>query len=288
MSRREGTLYARMGLQLVHHHRAVEAGESAMGVYMFCVLYSRLNELDGDVPRAVAERCWTGNVRTNQRLLRRLCQVGLLRKSASEDGGYTVLGYAEFNETREGISERLAKTRARVTRYRGVSNAVVPVSVSVSDLNIQEGSESQAPPAPPSAESAPPFPQTPPPAPRPIGPAVGGMSPPPADVELDDDLRARCFAAGVRMATKADVAALLDHARDKGRMSADWRAALVAWVRRSPQFERAGNPGFTKPDSPKNATPGAKATAAMLRKRDATEAAQPDVDIAEMLSKFGT
>jgi hypothetical protein len=108
------------------------------------------------------------------------------------------------------------------------------------------------------------------------------------DVELDDDLRARCFAAGVRMATKADVAALLDHARDKGRMSADWKSALVAWIRRSPQFERPPGLGPPARDAPKNATPGAKATATLCRKLDATEAVQPDVDIAEMLSKLGT
>jgi hypothetical protein len=152
MSRREGTLYARLGLQLVHHHRAVMAGEEAMGVYAFLVMYSRLEQLDGFVPRVIAERCWSGDVKSNRRRLETLVSSGLI---IERDDGWMVISFAEFNDTKAEIAESRAKVRERVTRYRRVTDANVPVYVYISDQiseekktsEVLEGGESERGPA---------------------------------------------------------------------------------------------------------------------------------------------
>lgn len=115
-----------------------------MGLYLFCVLYSRLNELDGFIPLEAALRGWSGNLGENRARLKTLCshRVGYLRRV---DHGYEIEKYSDFNETkaeikvrRESSNERKKKHRLKVER---VPNASVTVSdsVSVSDLRSPEG-----------------------------------------------------------------------------------------------------------------------------------------------------
>jgi hypothetical protein len=299
MSRREGTLYARMGLQLVHHHRAIEVGEAAMGVYSFCVMYSRLEELDGFVPVAAAERCWSGNVELNRERISQLCKAGLL---IALPHGFSVVNFAEFNETKAEIHENRRKTKARVTRYRAVTtppcNAFVPVSVSVSDLQSKEDPESQAPP---------------PPQPEPITAvrASGAAG-----------FAAESWIDGVRSVTSGRPTLAPWERRDIEAQALDRPpdADPVAWghsegaafakrqhaCRPPPQVTARnylawvgdGRPGpfdrtlatMRQPDTP-NAAPSAKATAAMLRKRDAVaplSAAEAAQRASEALDRLGS
>lgn len=115
MKRPKGTLYACLGLQLVHHRRAIAAGEAPMGVYAFLVMYSRLEELDGMVPTDVAERCWTGDRKANKKRLDVLVRVGLLVR---HDAKFEILGFEEFNEMRSTIDERRGSDRARKREER--------------------------------------------------------------------------------------------------------------------------------------------------------------------------
>ncbi len=129
--RKEG-LHARVGLQLVAHQGALVAGEEAMGLYMFCVIYSRSNELDGFVPLEAAERGWTGNLDGNRARLKTLCsrRVGFLKRV---DDGYEIQKYADFNETKADIAERRAGGRKRQNKHRDEMSRVTDALVTVSD-----------------------------------------------------------------------------------------------------------------------------------------------------------
>ncbi len=146
--RREG-LHARIGLQLVHHQAPALAGEAAMGVWTFCTIYSRLNELDGFVPQSVAERCWSGNVKANRAHLLKLCSVAVGLASAASHPtlgpGFLMLKYAEFNETKAEIQERRSGNRSRQEKYREslsrVTNALVTDSDSDSGSSVSDLSD---------------------------------------------------------------------------------------------------------------------------------------------------
>jgi hypothetical protein len=150
--KRDG-LFAKMGLQLVSHQGALVAGEAAMGLYMYCLLYSRTNELDGFVPTEAAERGWGGDVDANRSRLQTLCSERV-RYMRRVEHGYQVEKYSEFNETKAEVAKRRAETKSRVSKLRArsvtrytavtstVTNAFVPVSdsvsVSVSSLSSPE------------------------------------------------------------------------------------------------------------------------------------------------------
>ncbi len=152
--RKDGTLHARVGLQLVHHQSASTAGEAAMGLYTFCILYSRLNELDGFIPLKVAERGWSGDVKANRAHLKTLAipsvalLISMIHPLLGE--GFLVIKYEDFNETKAEISKRREAARSKKQGQRkGVSPgtgigtdpprpSVVPDSDSVSDSEISD------------------------------------------------------------------------------------------------------------------------------------------------------
>jgi hypothetical protein len=250
--KRENVLYARFGLQLVSHPGALAAKEDAMGLYVFCMLYSRTHELDGKCPRDAAEMGWSGDRKANRRRLQLLCspQVGYMRET---EDGYEILKFAEFNETKADIEERRAKTRERVgrhrnacvtppgtsdvTRYRpvteGVSNAFVPVSVSVS----LSGSDQDLDPDRARAEPAPRAPETP--GGAFVAAASSSETPAPDDILITPEIEANCVMAGAPKPTKAHVVAMLASARGKRKVSHDWGAELVSWMCREPSFSRS-------------------------------------------------
>jgi hypothetical protein len=159
VAKKRGGLFAKVGLQLVHHQAPAIAGEAAMGLWTFLTLYSRLNELDGFVPLRIAERGWSGDVKANRAHLKTLSipsvalLISMLHPLLGE--GFLVLKYEEFNETKADIADRRARGNARVqknrngdvTRYNsvtgGVTNALLPVSDSVS-VSSESSSESDA------------------------------------------------------------------------------------------------------------------------------------------------
>ncbi len=167
VKKRDG-LFAKVGLQLVTHQGAMMAGEAAMGLWTFLTLYSRLHELDGFVPQQIAERGWGGGLRANRNLLKRLSSPSVNLVSSSSHPllgpGFIVLKYEEFNDTKADVADRRARTNARVqqfrngdvTRYKGVTrdvtsgvtNAFVPVSVSISDVVVSSDPDPDLPPAP--------------------------------------------------------------------------------------------------------------------------------------------
>jgi hypothetical protein len=213
---------------------------------------------------------------------RRAIAVELVKVGMLEERGdaYYPRNYLEKNRKGKEIREQQDMETARKAAYRKrlldkkvtresrgcPASPSVCVSLSVSD-SVSEGEPERESGVVALA-----------PVPRPLGPSVGGMTYPPETIELDDDIRQRCFSGGVRMATKDDVRAMLDYARDRGRTSADWKAALVGWIRKAPQFERKPAFGDNRQVSP-NATPGAKATAALIRRRDSTPAEPAPLDL---------
>lgn len=136
--RRDG-LYARFGLQLEHHQGALNAGEAAMGLYAYCVIFSRLNELDGFVPTKAAERGWSGDFVANRERLELLCSdaVGYMAKV---DGGYRILKYEEFNQTKADIEEDRKSARDRMRSVRANSRRTSAEHVSNKQRTCRERS----------------------------------------------------------------------------------------------------------------------------------------------------
>ncbi len=241
-AKKRNDLFAKMGLQLVHHQAPTLAGEAAMGLYTFCLLYSRLNELDGFIPLKLAERGWSGDVKANRAHLKTLAipSVALLIEMVHPHlgHGFLVCKYEEFNETKMEIAERRTSTKARVrksraanvTRYMAVTssvtNAFVPVSDSLSVLGMvsSEGVQGETPPptTPVSAFVA----------------GASGSTPPPAEIPVTPDLEAACVMAGAPKPTRSDVQLMLTHAHGKGKRSRDWPREVVAWMLRQKSYDR--------------------------------------------------
>lgn len=149
-----GELFAKLGLNLVSHQSSTLLGEATMGLYTFCVLYSRLHELDGVVPKHIAERGWSGDVEANRKHLEGLCSERVLFCTRLPNGDYFIEKFSEWNETKKQIAERRTAIKTRKSKYlekvRGTrSERVPPVSVSVSvkslSLNKDEVEEPVAP-----------------------------------------------------------------------------------------------------------------------------------------------
>ena len=159
MARRE-CFFARFGLQLVHHQACAVAGEGAMGLYHFMVEYSRLNELDGFVPRSICERGWSGKAIQNRKRIETLLSPGVgfivPHRHDRLGDGYMILKYDEFNDLKAEIDARRQTSRVRkarfdakkrntknadVTRYSPVPSLSLSVSLSEKDPLATEATE---------------------------------------------------------------------------------------------------------------------------------------------------
>lgn len=143
MAAKKREIYARFGVQLITNERSFIAGPDAMGVYAFCVMWTRKEQRDGFVPELVALSAWGGERRENAKRLERLVSCGYLERA---DGGFRVSKYEEHNDTvadievaREAARVRKGKSRVGhtsghgdVTRDSRVRHAEVPISISIS------------------------------------------------------------------------------------------------------------------------------------------------------------
>jgi hypothetical protein len=141
MAAKKREIYARFGVQLITNERSFVAGPDAMGVYAFCVMWTRKEQRDGFVPELVALSAWGGERKENAKRLDRLVGCGYLERV---DGGFRVAKYEEHNDTVADIetareAARLRKDKSRhtsghgdVTRDGRVSHAEVPISISIS------------------------------------------------------------------------------------------------------------------------------------------------------------
>ena len=99
---------------------------SALGVWLAALCYSRLHELDGFCPTEALQGY------AGERVIRDLLDVGLIAR-AEQDGlaGVVVVNYAEFNETKSDIDDRLQRDRIRKDRVsfpRGIRSDSHPHS----------------------------------------------------------------------------------------------------------------------------------------------------------------
>jgi hypothetical protein len=87
---------------------------AAPATWTWMVLYSRKAELDGFVPGEALRLAGRGE-EAARRDVAVLLEVGLVETT---DGGWRVLRYEEWNETREEIASRREATRTRVRNWR--------------------------------------------------------------------------------------------------------------------------------------------------------------------------
>lgn len=242
-------IFAKIDVELRDHERITGAllhdvpmewrgavRSAMLGLFTWCLLYGQAKRLEeGLIARATVHGALNGD---QGFIASQLVEVGLLEEFETH---YRIRNYAkknrigsEIDAARQLNRDRVAASRAKkkddcnasviITGNTEVARAYELHSLSLSPSNSLSGS-SGGEPERGAAQ------------PRPMGPAVGAMSPPPDTIELDADVLGRCAIAGLRAPTANDVANLLEHARDKGRLSADWKAALVAWVRHKARFE---------------------------------------------------
>lgn len=104
---------ARVGVEIPKHERMLmipRGGQraAALGVWLVATCFSRERELDGFCPAEALD----GYARPES--LQNLISVGLFAESEKNGvRGYTVVKFAEFNETKDEITSRLEKDRAR-------------------------------------------------------------------------------------------------------------------------------------------------------------------------------
>ena len=129
--------YVCIDVDYAEHARFQATGdlEAAAGTWLRCLAHSRGQEQDGLVTAGWLRRTFA----TNYDRVEELVRVGLLK--LREDGNYEIHAYAPRNQTREMLDEDRTATRERVrqwrrsegpkrpdvTRYKGVTNAVVTI-----------------------------------------------------------------------------------------------------------------------------------------------------------------
>jgi hypothetical protein len=117
-------IFAKLDVSVYSHRRFVEAGFEAVGYWALILAYLRHQESgDGFLASALigvplgagCERCLP--------LCEKLVSVGLFRKV---EGGYLFVNYAEKNETKDEIAQRIEATRERKARSRRSALSRVP------------------------------------------------------------------------------------------------------------------------------------------------------------------
>lgn len=160
MSGPKSGLFAKVDLSWKAHPKALRAGAEARDLWLWCLLYTREYELDGFVPLEAMRTSWSLDWKCNAE---KLVEVGLMVES---EGGYSLTGYDQKNETKEEIDRRRELTKKRVQRFRQVAsgnasvthhvthpcNATVPDSDSDSDLSEGESEGGALAPEPTKAE----------------------------------------------------------------------------------------------------------------------------------------
>lgn len=106
-------IYAKVDVKLRDHDRANRAAE-AMSTWLWGLLYTREQELDGFVPESALRGAWVGE-KMAKRHAEKLCSVGLWQPA---DGGWKVARYADKNETKQEVADRRAFERDRKQKAR--------------------------------------------------------------------------------------------------------------------------------------------------------------------------
>lgn len=103
-------IFARVDVAFRDHIRAGAAGEGGRSLWLWGLLYARGQETDGFLPEAFVRGAWGESAEHNLELAERLVAVGLWERV---DGGWTMLRYADHNETKAEIEDRRAKERRK-------------------------------------------------------------------------------------------------------------------------------------------------------------------------------
>jgi len=225
----------------------------AFGVWTAALCYSRLHELDGFCPSEVLHAFAGGEA------IQDLVDVGLFAR-AEQDGlvGVVIVNYAEFNDTKADIDDRLQRDRARKDRSlvpRGIrsdshpSSAVKPVEKSGVEKDLISDSDARAPePAPtPTPKLCPAT--LPPDIPAHVSAQETPVQPP-AFGYGTFGMHVDAYGDGIRAVTGVpyvksgpfEAKMLEDCARRAGGLTGD---ALIAWYRATAEkFARSVNPRF--------------------------------------------
>lgn len=126
MSEKRKEIYARFGVQLTRNRRAFSVerkAPGAMGLYAFCVMYSRDELLDGFVPEEVALSAWGRPAEERGPQLDALVSVDLLERV---EDGFRVVKYAEHNDTVAEVQVAREETRLRVAAFRDKKRGSTP------------------------------------------------------------------------------------------------------------------------------------------------------------------
>ena len=217
---------------------------SALGVWLAALCHSRLHELDGFCPNEALQGY------AGERVIRDLLDVGLIARG-EQDGlaGIVLVNYAEFNETKADIDDRLQRDRIRKDRSplpRGIRSdshphsAVKPVEKSRVEKDLISDPDPDA-----RAIVTAPAPKEPPASPPPDSPvAVRASGHGTFGMHVD------AYGEGIRAVTGVpyvksgpfEAKMLEECAKRAGGLTGD---GLIAWYReKAEKFARSVNPRF--------------------------------------------
>lgn len=102
------------------HPKVVRAGDLAAWLYVCGLTYANRQGTDGFIPAAIVPRL-TG-LKNPLALANRLVEAGLWERS--EDGGYRIHDYLEYQPSAERVRQERSTNAARQASWRGKRNAV--------------------------------------------------------------------------------------------------------------------------------------------------------------------
>lgn len=143
MSEKRREIYARMGVQLINNRRAQRAERrlpGSMGLYLFAMLYTRAELLDGLVPEDIMLTAWGAPEDVRSRQVDVLVDVDLLERV---EGGFRVVKYEEHNDTAAEVEANRAKDRER-KRPKGQTQSEFPPGIQPDSVRIPPGTHSDS------------------------------------------------------------------------------------------------------------------------------------------------
>jgi hypothetical protein len=220
------------------HAKAITAGTAALGLWVRCGSWSAHHLTDGFVPTNVAKEFGTAAQ------VKSLVASGLWR---GVEGGYTFNDFTDYNPTsehvrteREAAKERQRKAREAAKAKRDAQRS----SGEVTDLSRRDiGVSSEE------VQSPRPDPTRPEGSKEPSKGRRKRATPPPANFDITDELRAWATDNAPDVRLVVETARMLDWARGKGESKADWAATWRNWMSRA-QDNMSSRRGFSTVNAP--------------------------------------
>lgn len=207
--------------QLAFHPKVMEAGNSAMGLWVRAGAWCAANLTDGQLPANMI-----GTLGAQRRHARSLVESGLWVETET---GYAFHDWGEFQPTKAEVLREREQARIRKQRQRAGN---------VTAGQQRESREDAAFPVPTRPEV---------PKGTPIDRGSTKINRPlPKDWKPTPEHQERAHEYGLEM--DREVIKFMAHAEEKGRLAKSWNAAFTRWLTNAKEYQtRSNQGGFSRP-----------------------------------------